>query len=904
MLRRAFVKRYVRWMSCAITMLAPGATAHADAPPAEFFRGVNLNGPPLVIDGRKWEGDDSKYVETRDRTFENQDVALIPPTDPERARMIRSSRWNGQIDMKVTAIPPGTYSVFLYVWEDNNSETFSISLDGREVLHDYVSGPAGTWKKLGPWGVVVATGAIRVTTDGGAANISGVEIWKGDGPFPAPAGTETHPIEPRDPNAARLFDAEIAPILAKHCLECHGRSIQKAKLALSSEVAALAGGQSGPVIVPGKPDESVLWEYVEAGEMPRDRPPLSAAEKQRIKRWIADGAKWGASEIDPFLATTERRAGYDWWSLQAVRKPSPPAVRDSGWMRNGIDGFVMARLEAANLRPAPEADRRTLIRRLTFDLTGLPPDPGDVERFVADPDEKAYELLIDRLLASPEYGERWARHWLDVVRFGESQGFERNHVRDNAWRYRDWVISAFNRDLPYDEFVRQQIAGDVLHPNDLEALIATGYHVCGTWDQVAHREGSSEMQKATRFDELEDLVSTLGQTFLGLTINCARCHDHKFDPISQKEYYQVAALLAGVNQEEMERSKIPLSATRDQPGFSGVGHVIIAQQPPPLAVLERGDYRKRGEVVSPAGIKALTGLSPNFGLSPDAPEARRREALARWLTDPHNPLTARVFVNRLWYHHFGQGLVESPSDFGYNGGRPSHPELLDYLAARFMDGGWKVKDLHRLIVNSAAYRQESRVHADRAESVDADNRLLWRANRRRLEGEALRDAALAVSGSLNRRVGGPSFEDVKLNRKGANTNHEFTDPTGEFSDAVNRRTIYRLWARSGSHPMLETLDCPDPSVMAPRRTRTITPIQALSLSNNAFMEKCADKFAGRVRVEAGDDVARQVARAWLLAFARSPTERERRVAQSFAERRGLEQFCLALFNTNEFMFID
>ena len=259
--------------------------------------------------------------------------------------------------------------------------------------------------------------------------------------------------------------------------------------------------------MPGKPDESLLLDYVDSGEMPRDRPALSDAEKQRLRRWIADGAKWGTAEIDPFLVTTDRRAGYDWWSLQPVRTPAPPAVRDARWSRNGIDRFVLARLEARDLHPAAEADRRTLIRRLSFDLIGLPPEPGDVERFVADTAADAYEKLVDRLLASPHYGERWGRHWLDVVRFGESEGFERNHVRDNAWRYRDWVVQAFNRDLPYDEFVRQQIAGDVLHPDDLGALIATGYHVCGTWDEVAHYEGSSEMQKATRFDELEDLVA-------------------------------------------------------------------------------------------------------------------------------------------------------------------------------------------------------------------------------------------------------------------------------------------------------------------------------------------------------------------------------------------------------------
>ena len=885
-----------------IAMLTTWAGADAGTPRDAFFRGINLNGPPVVIDGHTWEGGDSEDLETRDQAFENRGVPLIPATDPDRERMIRSSRWNGQVDLKLTAIPPGTYSIFLYVWEDNNSETFSIFLDGREVVHDHVSGTAGSWTRLGPWRVVVESGMIRLTTRGGAANLSGIEIWKGEGPFPEPGHPE--PLRPRDPVAARAFDAEVAPILARHCLECHGRSLQKGKLALATESAALAGGASGPAIEPGKPDDSLLWMYVESDEMPRDRPPLSDAEKRRLRRWIAEGATWGTPEIDPFLVTTDRRAGYDWWSLQPLRRPEPPAVRDEGWVRNEIDRFILARLESHDLRPAPEADRRTLIRRLSFDLTGLPPEPEEVERFVADTDDRAYEKLVDRMLASPRYGERWARHWLDVVRFGESQGFERNHVRENAWRYRDWVIQAFNDDLPYDEFIRQQIAGDVLHPDDLDALIATGYHVCGTWDQVAHLEGSAEMQKATRYDELEDLVATLGQSFLGLTINCARCHDHKFDPISQKEYYQFAALLGGVTQEKEERSKIALAPTPGQPDFAGVAHVIIPRQPPVMALLERGDYRQPREVVSPAGLKALSGLPGDFDLPPDAPEARRREALARWLSDPRNPLTSRVFVNRLWYHHFGQGIVETPSDFGFNGGRPSHPELLDYLASRVVEGGWKVKDLHRLIVTSAAYRQESRAHNDRAESLDSDNHLLWHANRRRLEGEAVRDAALAVAGALNPKVGGPSFVDVKLNKKGANTNHEFTDPTGEFSEAVNRRTIYRLWARSGNHPLLEALDCPDPSVMSPRRTRTITPIQALSLSNNVFMEKCAGRFADRLRREVGDDVSRQIDRAWRLAFARLPSDRERQAAREFVARQGLEQLVLVLFNTNEFLFVN
>jgi hypothetical protein len=705
-----------------------------------------------------------------------------------------------------------------------------------------------------------------------------------------------------DADAAKRFDAEIAPILARNCLECHGRSTRHGKLSLMSEAAALAGGAHGPVVVPGAPDKSRLLVYVYSGKMPKGRTPLGDGERRRLRKWIADGAKWGTPEIDPFIASSERRAGYDWWSLQPVCDLSPPAVADAAWSRNALDQFVLARLEEHGLRPSPEADRRSLIRRLSFDLTGLPPAPDEIEQFVADRDAGAYEHLVDRLLASPQHGERWARHWLDIVRFGESQGFEYNHVRENAWRYRDWVIQAFNRDLPYDEFVRQQIAGDVLRPNDLDALIATGYHVCGTWDQVAHTEGSGEMQRSARFDQLEDLVGTLGQTFLGLTIQCARCHDHKFDPISQKEYYQVAALLAGVSQEKEERSKIALAAPRGQPGFAGVAHVVVPRQPPAMAVLKRGDYRQPGEKVAPAGLRALAGLIGDFGLAFDAPEGRRREALARWLTDRRNPLTARVLVNRIWYHHFGRGIVETPSEFGFNGGRPSHPNLLDHLTARFMAGGWSLKDLHRLIVTSATYRQSSRTRNGHAEALDAENRLLWRANQRRIEGEAFRDAALAVADALNPRIGGPSYRDVRNKRQG--DNHEFTDPTGDFSPAANRRTIYRLWARSGNLPMLESLDCPDPSVMTPRRTRTITPIQALSMFHSAFSERCAERFAARVRGEAGNDPARQVERAWVLAFGRPPLVREAEVARSFAARHGLDQLCLVLLNANEFLFVD
>jgi len=986
--------------------------------------------------------------------------------------------------------------------------------------------------------------------------------------------------------AGPSFDQEIAPLLARRCLSCHDGSARKGELDLSRAATAAKGGESGPAVVSGQLAKSALWARVSADEMP-PKQPLSADEKSLLKAWIEAGATWGVDPIDPFRYSSEQRAGYDWWSLQPVRSPKPPGVRQGDWVINDVDRFVLKTLEEHGLQPAGNAAPRALIRRLYFDLTGLPPTAREMSDWIgrlsggsAEQREAAYRQLVDHLLDSPHHGERWARHWLDVVRFGESQGYERNRIRDNAWRYRDWVIEAFNADLPYDEFIRRQVAGDVLYPEDLSALLATGYHVCGTWDQVGHNEGSAIMRVSARQDHLEDLVATLGQSFLGLTVQCARCHDHKFDPLSQRDYYRIAAALGGVNQQEKEREGIRLRPPGDPYGkwqaevavrreelqqfeqslrktsgshgsppplaglqalytidgasrvlkdqsrgnrpldlksggkprwssdgpasgliaaakasgeltvevwltpgrdlqsgparivtlsqdsgqrnftlghdgrhidvrlrttttdgnglpslagpevltagqrthvvftfardghvrlygdgrqvaeasrggdlsnwndsfrlglgdelngdrrwdgeihfvalygraltaeqvsrnfasesrnvrgeeplaevlekatpgdrerhakleaglhelerqaparpFEGVAHVIIPWQPEVFHVLQRGDFRSPGAVVSPGGIQVLdrVGLPADFGLKPDAPEAERRKELAAWITDVRNPLTARVFVNRVWHYHFGTGIVDTPSDLGFSGGRPSHPELLDWLARRFVDSGWKIKDLHRLIVLSATYRQSANVRNPRAEEIDADNRLLWRAKSRRLEGEELRDAMLAVSGALNPQIGGPSYRDVAVKLA---TNHEFTDPTGEFGDAVNRRTIYRLWARAGNNPLLEALDCPDPSVAIARRPQTITPVQSLALINGRFTEHCAARFAERCRQSAGEDVDRQVTEVWSAAFGRAPAADEHTSAAEFVRRRGLAELCLVLFNTNEFCFVE
>jgi len=651
----------------------------------------------------------------------------------------------------------------------------------------------------------------------------------------------------------------------------------------------------------------------------------------------------GAAVLSGSVGSQER-AGRDWWSLQPLRPVAVPRGNDSQQPINPIDHFILQRLKKEGLSPSPVADRRTLIRRLTFDLIGLPPKPREVEAFVNDSAPDAYERLVERLLDSPHYGERWARHWLDIVRYGESQGFERNKFRPNAWKYRDFVVEAFNSDMPYDQFVRWQIAGDVLEPDDPLAVIASGFLALGPYDLTAYNNGTPPMRAFAREEELEGLVATVGQAFLGLTVNCARCHNHKFDPISQKEFYQFSAALGGTYQGE-EREVLtdkgrPLSQKRvanlrreiesivvqetsadeaTKPGLAskrfrleslvrlfegGKVHTTRPKQPGPWHILARGDYKQPREVVNPGGIAALGGLSQDWQLAKDAPEAERRQALAWWITDPKNPLTPRVIVNRLWAHHFGAGLVRAPSDFGFQGGLPSHPELLDWLAGQLVhpdDGkAWSLKRIQRLIVTSAAYRQSSR-SVPKAAQVDADNRLLWRQAPRRLEAEAFRDAVLAVSGEIDLRIGGPGYRDYKVKSAGDNETYTVFDAVGgEF----NRRSLYRTCLRTGTSPLMDLLDCPDPSLTTPQRTVTSTPLQALALLNNRFMEYHAEKFADRLKREAPDGTAAQVRRAYDLSFARQPTDEELAFSQSFAAEHGLTQLCLVLMNTSEFSYVD
>lgn len=674
---------------------------------------------------------------------------------------------------------------------------------------------------------------------------------------------------------------------------------------------------------------------------------------------------------------TTRSAGTDWWSLQAIERPAIPGfltVPTQG-QGNPIDAFLDRVRQKQGLSGTPPASRRALIRRLSFDLVGLPPSQDDVDEFIQDESPRAYEQLVDRLLSSPGFGERWARHWLDVARFGESHGFERDHIRLHAWRYRDWVIDAFNHNLPYDEFVKLQLAGDVIEGAGDEGVVATGFLVAGAYDAVGQSQQSAAMRAVVRQDEMEDYIGTVGQAFLGLTIHCARCHDHKFDPIEQREYYQIAAALAGVKPGDREVTTVSMPqryaarirALEDRlesqakefrkEGLAGriaasrggdegpdaeaiadddmegaiqasLGEVALAARraaifelgqakeqrdrvktnrvyavkphaPKVVHVLVRGNPSTLGDPVEPAGLAAVTTVPSDFDLGEAPSDGARRRALAAWIANARNPLFARVIVNRLWQHHFGAGLVATPSDFGFSGGQASHPALLDWLAVELVDRGWDMKAIHRLIVTSSAYRQSSRSRPEGL-SVDAENRLLWRMNPRRLEAEALRDAILLVSGELNREIGGPGFQDFSTYVHNSQF-YKMLDPVGE---SFHRRSLYRMWIRSGRSPFLDVFDCPDPSASAPKRPVTTTPLQSLTLMNHSFVLRMSDAFGDRMRVEGGPDLRAQIDWAFRQCFGRSPAGVERSDALVLLREHGASALARILFNSSEFVYVD
>jgi hypothetical protein len=892
------------------------------------------------------------------------------------------------------------------------------------------------------------------------------------------------------------FDRQVRPILDRHCVACHGADRARGGLRLDSAAGAITGGDLGPAVVPGQPDESelllaVLGEGATA-QMPLDRPPLPADEIATLRGWIQSGALAPDGESPAEISS-------DHWSLQPPRDAEPPDVDDEQWSRHPIDRFVLASLNRAGIAPSPEADRATLIRRLSLDLTGLPPTPEEIDAFLNDDRPNAYNRLVDRLLGSPRYGERWAQHWLDVIRWAETWGFETNSPRPNAWPYRDWVIRSLNEDLPYNRFLFEQLAGDTLG-----ADAATGLLVSGPANLPGQIGKDEESIRQARQDELDESIRTVGSAFMGLTIGCARCHSHKFDPITQRDYYAFQALFSGLQygdrrfrgpeddqwaarasgiRQEIEAARDRLESAREslglRPSLSPSYHedrfdpieatavrIVIeathnggrasldeleAWEPSSLvnvALAERGghasassfalenqtrhpdnlidgksiaegyfpwiaerpgpawaridldgavtidrvawsrgfdgfpvDYvievlRPDGSWVAVADTKdrmlheedrrsadavSIVGASPgdleqivsllselrnkegeyqrlaagpqvfsgsftepattyllrrgdpmqllepmppdtlavlgSLDLSIDAEDSDRRVALASHLTSPDHPLTARVMVNRVWQHHFGTGIVATPSDFGRMGEPPSHPELLDWLSINFVRNDWSLKGLHRLILTSRTYRQASTPRHD-ALAIDSDARLLWRFPPRRLEAEAIRDAILAVSGALNDQMAGPGFDF--FNQKGGLSDYI---PVEEFGPSGWRRMIYATKIRMQAVDVFGAFDCPDAGQMTPKRSQSITPIQSLSLWNSPFVIRQASIFSDRVRAESGPDLQQQIDRATRLAIGRAPTGAEESALMMLGREHGLDQVCRVLLNTNEFVLI-
>ena len=684
-----------------------------------------------------------------------------------------------------------------------------------------------------------------------------------------------------DPAMADYFELKVRPVLAAHCWECHGAAKQKSGLRLDSREAILKGGETGPALVAGKPESSLLVEaigYEGSVQMPPRR-KLANAEIAALAAWVKQGAPWpeprpGLTVRKPVPVSPSRSSitakDRDFWSFRPVQDPPPPAVGDPAWPRSGIDRFILAKLESRGLRPARTADRRTLLRRVTFDLIGLPPSPEEIEAFLHDDSPRALENVVDRLLASPHYGERWGRHWLDIARYGEDQAHSfQPRLYPHGYRYRDWLIQALNRDLPYDRFLIDQIAGDLVEdPGRQERLPALGFFALGP---VYY--GDSQ-----QLDQYADRIDTLSRGVLGLTVACARCHDHKYDPIPTTDYYALEGVFASseyveapcapreqvraydnaqeairkktqeVNsylKSEADRLKLKLPKSQVEkslpaesrkkltglreeldrlkkalpPKYPVIHTLTDGKEPRNMRLLVRGNPETPGAEVPRRFLAVLGGEEQQFA------QGSGRLELAQAIASPLNPLTARVLVNRVWQHHFGRGLVATPSNFGTLGERPSHPELLDWLASRFVRGGWSIKRLHREILLSATYQQSSQFDA-RAQEIDPGNTLLWRMNRRRLEVEAWRDAMLAVSGQLDPTVGGPS---VDLDTKGN-----------------CRRTCYAAISRHDLAPLLRLFDFPDPNITSGGRLETTVPLQQLFVLNSEFMIQTARALARRL----------------------------------------------------------
>ena len=700
------------------------------------------------------------------------------------------------------------------------------------------------------------------------------------------------------------FNRDIAPLIAKRCLECHNKRDLKGDINLTTEVGFTKGTENGRLAL----------ELVTKGEMPPkvkgQQQKLPDAEIALLKRWVNAGVAWPSGRVlDPYESTTDVRGGRDWWSLQPVVRPAVPRLA-----KHPVDAFIAAKLAKESMVSAVRADRRTLVRRAYFDLTGLPPTPEQVEQFIRDPAPDAWSRLIDRLLASPRHGEHWARYWLDLVRFAETDGYERDKLKPNIWRYRDWVINAFNSDMPYTQFVAEQLAGDEVPNRTEQSVVATGMIRAGTWNDEPNDPNDY------LYTRLEDMVHTTTSAFLGLTVKCARCHEHKFDPIPQNDYYRIASFFWAGHMGQANQG----GPTTKALGYEAYGWTDKSSNPPPIRLLLNGERHKPGPEIAPGFLSAVNALDkPLAPPPPGSKTTQRRLQFARWITNEQNPLTARVMVNRLWLQHFGQGLVRSPNNFGFKGKLPTHPGLLDWLASEFMrptvDAGpaWTLKRIHKLIMTSSTYRQRS-VHPHETQYSQRDflNRNLWKFNRLRISSESLRDAMLAVGSRLNMRMGGPSFYPGMSAEALEGLSRKAGDWKSSPADERSRRSIYMMTKRSRLLPLMTTFDFSDTTASCGQRDVTTVAPQALALLNNQFTHAQSEALAKRLAGHAAGTVE-QVKLAWQLAFGRNPSDGELGQAENHLHEQrqhfdgrnnpghlALASLCHVLLNCNEFIYVD
>jgi hypothetical protein len=809
---------------------------------------------------------------------------------------------------------------------------------------------------------------------------------------------------PRPASAASYstsrFETEIRPLLTSRCAPCHaGGPGTSGGLGVTSREALLKGGSSGSAIDLQSPEKSLLLRavsYHETRKMPPDA-PLTAQQVAALRAWIVAGAPWPATAKSqvafhgppPVNAETKR-----FWSFQPVKRPAVPHIAGAA---NPIDAFILARLQRTHLHAAHPAGKTELLRRATYDLIGLPPTPEETRAFLADKSPNAYEKVVDRLLASPHYGEKWARHWLDLVRYAETNSFERDDRKPFVWRYRDYVIRSLNADKPYDRFIREQLAGDEIDPQSTDSIIATGFYRLGAWD-----DEPSDPEQA-RFDELDDITATTGQVFLGLTVNCARCHDHKLDPIPQRDYYRLVACFRGVkpygdneensvtknslrviapaaavrihdaeaevynrqmaaldtsiaaiekrvqsdftpvekedfksdqNREPIVGKRVPAKLTADE--FSSyvsarkqrrlladnppkdLAQALAVSEggptPPKTCILMRGNPHVPGDEVQPGFLSVLSPPDPTIHVPEANPNSSgRRTALANWIASPANPLTARVIVNRVWQHHFGRGIVRSPNNFGFQGSAPTHPELLDWLAADFVSHGWQIKRLHKLIMMSDAYRMSCDANPQ-ALAKDPDNDLFWRFDMRRLDAEEIRDSILTVNGTLNNEMFGPSVFPVIPKEVLAGQSLPGRGWDVSIPAERTRRSIYVHVKRSLPLPMIASFDAADTDFTCPVRFATTQPTQALGLLNSDFINTQAKLYAEYLTAQAGPDERAQVRLGLWRVLQREPSQSEidrglqlvhrLRDKHHLSAPDALRFYCVVLLNLNEFVYLD